>query len=78
MIRMMTGMTRFSQDARPYSALHLIPEAAWRKGLHRLQQDLACRPVPGTARYACLWGCKPPHARTAHNIPPTATSQAIE
>jgi SAM-dependent methyltransferase len=50
-------------NARPfrdkaYSSLHLIPEQAWRRGLARLERDLAQGPVRGVARYACLWGCK--------------------
>jgi hypothetical protein len=44
---------------KAYSSLHLIPEAAWQAGLARLQRDLVRGPVRGTARYACLWGCKP-------------------
>ena len=44
---------------KAYSSLHLIPEGAWRAGLARLERDLARGPVPGTARYACLWGHKP-------------------
>jgi ubiquinone/menaquinone biosynthesis C-methylase UbiE len=43
---------------RAFSSLHLIPEQAWRAGLARLERDLARRPVPGTSRYACLWGRK--------------------
>jgi ubiquinone/menaquinone biosynthesis C-methylase UbiE len=44
---------------RAFSSLHLISEAAWRSGLARLERDLARGPVPGVARYACLWGRKP-------------------
>lgn len=44
---------------RAYSSLHLIPEAAWRGGLERLERDLARGPVRGTSRYACVWGRKP-------------------
>jgi SAM-dependent methyltransferase len=44
---------------KAYSSLHLIPDGAWRAGLVRLERDLAHGPIRGTARYACLWGCKP-------------------
>jgi SAM-dependent methyltransferase len=45
---------------RAYSSLHLIQEEAWRAGLQRLEHDLARGPVWGVARYACVWGLKPP------------------
>jgi ubiquinone/menaquinone biosynthesis C-methylase UbiE len=41
---------------RAYSALHLIPEAAWRSGLARLEQDLARGPLRAVSRYTCVWG----------------------
>jgi len=44
---------------KAYSSLHIISEAAWRGGLERLERDLACGPIRGTSRYACVWGCKP-------------------
>ncbi len=44
---------------RAYSSLHLISEEAWRAGLARLERDLARGPVPGVARYACVWGRRP-------------------
>jgi ubiquinone/menaquinone biosynthesis C-methylase UbiE len=44
---------------RAFSSLHLISEEAWQAGLARLERDLARGPVRGTARYACLWGCRP-------------------
>jgi ubiquinone/menaquinone biosynthesis C-methylase UbiE len=44
---------------RAYSSLHLIPEAAWRAGVARLERDLARGPVRGVSRYACIWGRKP-------------------
>jgi len=48
-------------DAQPFrdkafSSLHLISEEAWRAGLERLEQALACGPIEGASRYACLWG----------------------
>jgi len=45
--------------ARAYSSLHLIPVEAWRAGLARLERDLACGPVRGVSRYACVWARKP-------------------
>jgi hypothetical protein len=44
---------------KAFSSLHLIPEAAWRAGLERLERDLARGPVRGVSRYACLWGRTP-------------------
>jgi SAM-dependent methyltransferase len=44
---------------RAYSSLHLISEEAWLSGLGRLERDLACGPVRGVSRYACVWGRKP-------------------
>jgi ubiquinone/menaquinone biosynthesis C-methylase UbiE len=43
---------------RAYSSLHLISVEAWERGLARLEGDLARGPIPGVARYACLWGRK--------------------
>lgn len=43
---------------KAYSSLHLISEAAWRDGLEHLAHDLACGPIRGTSRYACVWGYK--------------------
>jgi ubiquinone/menaquinone biosynthesis C-methylase UbiE len=45
---------------RAYSSLHLVPDEAWRAGLERLERDMACGPVRGASRYACVWGRKPP------------------
>lgn len=42
-----------------YSALHLIPDAAWQEGMERLEGDLARGPIRGSSRYACVWGRKP-------------------
>ena len=44
---------------KAYSSLHLISEEAWRAGLERLERDLACGPIRGVSRYACVWGRKP-------------------
>jgi SAM-dependent methyltransferase len=41
---------------RAYSTLRLIPEEAWRRGLARLEADMARGPVMCVARYVLLWG----------------------
>jgi len=53
-------------DIQPYrekvfSSLHLISEAAWRRGLERMEKDLEHGPIRCTARYTVLWGVKPDH-----------------
>lgn len=50
-------------DLRPYrekaySALHLIPDAAHKAGLARMEQDLASGPISAVSRYELLWGQK--------------------
>jgi SAM-dependent methyltransferase len=44
---------------KAYSALHMIPEVAWRVGIERLERALEHGSIQGTARYALLWGFKP-------------------
>jgi hypothetical protein len=51
--------------ARTYSALHLISEAAFRRGLARMERDLARGPIVCTPRYVLLWGMKPIQPPTA-------------
>jgi ubiquinone/menaquinone biosynthesis C-methylase UbiE len=46
---------------KAYSSLHLISEAAWKRGVARLEADLEKGPVHGVARYVCLWGRKQKH-----------------
>jgi ubiquinone/menaquinone biosynthesis C-methylase UbiE len=41
---------------RAYSMLHLIPNAAFHRGLARLEADLRTGPVPCVARYSLVWG----------------------
>lgn len=41
---------------RAYSTLRLISDEAWRRGLARLEADLARGPVACVARYLLLWG----------------------
>jgi SAM-dependent methyltransferase len=45
---------------RAFSALHLIPEEAFRRGMRRLEQDLRAGPIPCVSRYTLLWGTKKP------------------
>lgn len=50
-------------DIRPYrekafSALHLIPDATFRRGIERMEADLARGPIPCVSRYTLLWGVK--------------------
>lgn len=51
-------------DPRPYrerafSSLHLISAEAFRRGLDRLEDDLARGPIEAVARQLLLWGRKP-------------------
>ncbi len=57
----LTSAQPFREKA--YSALHLIPEAAWRAGVERLEQALKHGPIQGVARYAMVWGSKPAQIR---------------
>jgi len=41
---------------RAYSALHLIPEAAFQRGLQALEDDLRRGPVRCVSRYVMVWG----------------------
>ena len=41
---------------KAYSALHLIPEASFQRGLARMQQDLRAGPLSCVSRYTLLWG----------------------
>jgi SAM-dependent methyltransferase len=49
------------RDAEPYrrrafSTLQRISDEAWRRGLARLEADLALGPIPCVSRYTLLWG----------------------
>jgi hypothetical protein len=44
---------------KAYSALHLISEDAFRRGIARMEHDLALGPIPCTPRYTLLWGARP-------------------
>jgi ubiquinone/menaquinone biosynthesis C-methylase UbiE len=50
-------------DSSPYaekafSALHLISEEAFQRGLERMERDLRGGPIRGVCRYVLLWGSK--------------------
>lgn len=50
-------------DIRPYrekafSVLHLIPDAAFRRGIEQMEADLARGPISCVSRYTLLWGHK--------------------
>jgi ubiquinone/menaquinone biosynthesis C-methylase UbiE len=44
--------------AKAFSALHLISEEAFERGLEQLERDWREGPVPWVARYLLLWGAK--------------------
>jgi ubiquinone/menaquinone biosynthesis C-methylase UbiE len=52
----LTGIGPFRDKA--YSALHLITQAAFERGLACLQADLRAGPIPNVSRYALVWGQK--------------------
>jgi hypothetical protein len=41
---------------RAYSTLQRIEEAAWQRGLARLEADLARGPLSCVSRYTLVWG----------------------
>ncbi|MBN1487328.1 MAG: methyltransferase domain-containing protein [Anaerolineae bacterium] len=43
---------------RAYSALHLLPEEAFRQGVARMEADLQKGPIQRVSRYVLLWGTK--------------------
>jgi ubiquinone/menaquinone biosynthesis C-methylase UbiE len=43
---------------RAFSALHLISEDAFRRGIERMERDLQKGPIICTPRYTLLWGTK--------------------
>jgi ubiquinone/menaquinone biosynthesis C-methylase UbiE len=52
-------------DARPYrekvfSSLQLISEAAFRRGIQRLERDVSSGPISCVSRYLLIWGAKDP------------------
>ena len=43
---------------KAFSALHLISEEAFQRGIERLEHDLRAGPIPCVSRYVLLWGRK--------------------
>jgi len=43
---------------KAFSALHLIPQAAFQRGIARMEKDLSSGPMPYVPRYTLLWGTK--------------------
>jgi ubiquinone/menaquinone biosynthesis C-methylase UbiE len=43
---------------KAFSALHLIPEEAFQRGVERMAGDLRAGPIPCVSRYVLLWGMK--------------------
>jgi SAM-dependent methyltransferase len=43
---------------KAFSALHLISDEDWARGIARMEADLARGPLPCVARYTLLWGIK--------------------
>jgi ubiquinone/menaquinone biosynthesis C-methylase UbiE len=43
---------------KAFSALHVIPELAFQKGIERMERDLRAGPIPCVSRYSLLWGAK--------------------
>jgi SAM-dependent methyltransferase len=44
---------------RAFSSLHLIDEGAFRRGIKRLEGDLASGPISCISLYTIIWGMKP-------------------
>jgi SAM-dependent methyltransferase len=44
--------------ARAFSALHVIPEHAWRRGVERMERDIRRGPLPCVFRRILLWGLR--------------------
>jgi len=41
---------------KAFSCLHLIPSAAFERGIRRMEEDLRRGPIPCVSRYALIWG----------------------
>ncbi len=54
-----SGTQAFRDKA--FSVMHLISEAAFLRGIARMEQDLRSGPIPCVWRYVMLWGKKPIH-----------------
>jgi ubiquinone/menaquinone biosynthesis C-methylase UbiE len=44
---------------KAFSSLHLIPQEAFERGIHRMETDLLSGPILVVSRYLLLWGEKP-------------------
>jgi SAM-dependent methyltransferase len=44
--------------SRAFSALHLISDDAFQRGLERLEEELRCGPIACNSRYVLLWGTR--------------------
>lgn len=54
---MLTDIQAYREKA--FSALHLIPEDAFRRGIEQMEQDLSRGPIPCVSRYTMVRGKKP-------------------
>jgi hypothetical protein len=43
---------------KTFSALHLIPKRAFRRGIQQMERDLEAGPLPVISRYTLLWGTR--------------------
>jgi SAM-dependent methyltransferase len=43
---------------KAFSSLHLIPAAAFERGIQGMEQDLRAGPIPCVSRYTLLWGTR--------------------
>lgn len=43
---------------KAFSSLHLISEAAFQRGIQRMERDLCSEPISGVSRYLLLWARK--------------------
>ena len=50
---------------KAYSALHLISDEAFRRGIARMEADLWNGPIPCVSRYTLLWGVKTDFSKCA-------------
>jgi SAM-dependent methyltransferase len=46
--------------AKVFSCLQLIPEAAFQRGIGRMEHDVLAGPIPCVSRYCLVWGSTPP------------------
>jgi SAM-dependent methyltransferase len=53
----LTDLSAYRDQA--FSALHLIAPEAFRRGMERMEEDLARGPIPALSIYTLLWATKP-------------------